>query len=263
MLSTKLTKSLLLLSYCVRIFWCLKPQFGYIHPDEFFQFTEPTIGNLLSIKWLKTWEFTTLQPIRSITLPYMVTLPILLIKDWLNIPLDGYTILVAPRIIMTILSFIVDYVVYKISAKTIGWKWDMPALIFSTSYLTISFMTHTLTNSLETILLALTILISVDAITRKKARFSLILGIILSLGIFNRPTFMVFALFPVLFWMNSGREHFIKKVVQNSLKLLPTFLFASLMMVTIDTMYYRPFLVDELTVRKFLTFRRLLASKEL
>lgn len=247
MLSSKFTKSLLLLSYVIRFVLCLWPQYGYIHPDEFFQFTEPAVGGLLSIKWLKTWEFTTLHPIRSVILPHLITSPILLARDWLKIPLDGYAILVIPRIVMTILSFIVDYVVYKISVKTVGWKWDLPALIFSTSFLTISFMTHTLTNSLETILLAITILISVEAITQKKAERSFFLGILLSLGIFNRPTFMVFALLPTMFWMLSGRGNFIRKLVVNSARLVPTFFLTSLLMVTIDTMYYRPFLLEELT----------------
>ncbi|KAL3218428.1 hypothetical protein MRX96_005934 [Rhipicephalus microplus] len=58
-------------------------QTGYIHPDEFFQSTEVVAGDLFGLKALRTWEFTSPYPIRSIAIIWVTTLAPLLILKWM------------------------------------------------------------------------------------------------------------------------------------------------------------------------------------
>lgn len=39
-------KKIYFLLLCFRFYWVLQPQFGYIHPDEFFQGPEKIAGKL-------------------------------------------------------------------------------------------------------------------------------------------------------------------------------------------------------------------------
>ncbi|XP_015795465.1 GPI mannosyltransferase 4 [Tetranychus urticae] len=257
MTSNSPIRNLIGISWILRLILTLVPQHGYIQPDEFFQFTEPIIGDFMGIKSLKTWEFKVDQPIRSISMPLLLNSPFLLLKQkWLN----SYIIMVLPRFIFTGLSFIADYCLYKISKLTLGWQWSFPCLVFSTSYLTLTHLTHTFTNSLETIFISVVLYIVISSLSIKKTKHHHLLGIILAMGIFNRPTFPIFATIPVLFWLSIGKNKFPKRQWRNGVNMLPSFSIASLANVLVDTAYYRRDIFDhfiellsgELTLTQFL-----------
>ncbi|KAG0701140.1 GPI mannosyltransferase 4 [Chionoecetes opilio] len=89
-------------------------QTGYIHPDEFHQSVQVMARDILDIDARKPWEFQSENPIRSVTFSVLVSLPYLLLKYLA--PVTSYlfeydlltpnTLLVAPRLFMTLLSFI-------------------------------------------------------------------------------------------------------------------------------------------------------------
>lgn len=89
----------------LRIIIVFIPQFGYIQPDEFHQFTEPLAEKFLHVKTLKCWEFTRDQPIRSMVIPQLLIGPMFsafyhAFHSTFYQTLSSYWILVLPRFIM-------------------------------------------------------------------------------------------------------------------------------------------------------------------
>ena len=223
--------------YVLRIFNTLIPQHGYIHPDEFFQFTEPVVGDMLSIKHLRTWEFQTDHPIRSMLSPIIISSFLCFLK-YLYIPLSPYLLLVLPRLMFTLLSFVVDLCIYKMCGyMKIDHFW--PLLTFASSYITLTYMTHTFTNSLEMIYLSLTLLIVVKSREEKKRLHTNQLGFLMALAIFNRPTFITFTFAPIIIWCSLGTNSFLK-MIENGLPICKSFMVTSLALVLVDTFYYEP-----------------------
>ena len=107
----------------LRILLVFFPQSGYIHPDEFFQTIEVVVGDVFQTETTRTWEFNTTAPLRSMTINMLVFgTPLYLVKllDWLLSFSIGwsiispYLLMMIPRLMMLCLSFIVDWIVYKI-----------------------------------------------------------------------------------------------------------------------------------------------------
>jgi hypothetical protein len=95
---------------------------GYIHPDEYFQSLEVTVGDVLEVESHRTWEFNTTQPLRSQTIPYCVYgLPLTMLKfanaylySQLDVSFLGpYLIHLLPKLVLLGFSFIIDYTVYQ------------------------------------------------------------------------------------------------------------------------------------------------------
>ncbi|RWS06863.1 GPI mannosyltransferase 4-like protein, partial [Dinothrombium tinctorium] len=218
---------------------CLSPEHGYIHPDEFFQFSEPIAANVLNSKAFIAWELTATQPIRSVFLPLLITGScfklIALCTNWPS----PWLLLVVPRLVMTLLSFVADFCLYRI-CDLIDHKTNKASLyIFATSYLTLCYCTHTFTNAIELILLSILMLFVVKSSKRKQAVHASAIGLILCVGLFNRPTFGCFAIVPLMFWLFSEKSLSLTKVIANGTSILPSFAFMFIFSVLIDTLYYR------------------------
>lgn len=189
--------------YALRILVTLSPQHGYIHPDEYFQFTEGVAGNVFGTQVFTPWEFKTDQPLRSVFFPHIISAPVFYLMKWLLTDPSPYLLLVAPRLIMTLISFIADWSLGSICSEIGGHKLEAQ-IVFASSYVALTYMTHTFTNSLEVVLLSLLLLMCIRVHeSKEQSMMSGIMGqtgIILALGLFNRPTFACFALIPMM-WM--------------------------------------------------------------
>jgi phosphatidylinositol glycan class Z len=212
----------------LRLILCLWPQTGYIHPDEFFQSSDITGGRYFNSQVQPAWEFSTDKPIRCMLLANALnTIAFKLIKLITNNP-TAYQLLVAPRLIYTIASFIIDACLYKLcqyySSRGL---WYLPvSIIFQSSFICLCCLTRTFSNVPETIIFALLLVVvcqlirprfrivmvtpsrSIPAQERVKTSTqltsSLLVGFLVTLGTFNRPTFPCFALVPLLYWLTES-----------------------------------------------------------
>ncbi|KAK4878258.1 hypothetical protein RN001_010764 [Aquatica leii] len=225
------------------ILTCL-PQIGYIHPDEYFQSIEVIAEKSLNVRVAKPWEFNVTQPIRTVAPIYFtVGLSYQLLK-LANLCLNGtlttpYFILVFPRIIFCLLSFLTDWSLYRICSAN-SEKSKSRCLILSTSYVMIVYATRTFSNTIELILFSLLLYYVAESLifsninirqreyinkryqaaetVVERAKFHklrlylendslrsyFIIATITTAGFFNRPTFAAYAIPPVFFWLYRG-----------------------------------------------------------
>lgn len=186
-LLTKINVFLALL-YALRVILCLLPQHGYLHPDEFFQFTEPMAVRSTGFKGLLTWEWNDKQPIRSVLLPYLLGGSVLKLIKFLhgNKIICTYLVLVLPRLLFTLLSFSLDCLIIHTCSIAKITKVKEVLVIFATSYLTLVHLGHTLTNSIETLLFALLIFVIFKCMKSRKENNTKQLALLLTVGIWNR-----------------------------------------------------------------------------
>lgn len=199
------------------------------------------------------------------------------LQDHWNITLlTPYFLVTLPRLSMTLVSFISDYFIYKICLNQNTRPWST-LKIWASSHVTLVFLSRTFSNSCELVLFA-ALLYFVSSSMKLTDRFvrreleleeqyrkaanalervnivrmqkkiplhkynhSCWIGAIFALGVFNRPTFMLYALVPIFFWMQRGM--FLKKVGLTEFhhrmsSLIPTFAFTCAILVFCDTFFY-------------------------
>jgi phosphatidylinositol glycan class Z len=290
-------------------------QRGYIHPDEFFQGVEPISGDLFncSDKMIyRTWEFTLnktsgQEPIRNMAIPYFFYgTPLMILKyfsslgsirdytPYINdlsltpsnfnmISVHANTLIYYPRLFMTFYSLIIDISIYLICDLC---ELDKASVLitFASSYITLVYLTRTFSNSIETVLFSLLILLILKSIKTQRVlndkflvatnessnekslslsssslskrqvnkvtkiistttspelastlegknsvniqpqsltalkrlrlfdiykynNLSSQIGIVTCVGVFNRPTFMIFSFVPLFYWLLYGLEN--------------------------------------------------------
>uniref|UniRef100_A0A8C8VKN5 Mannosyltransferase n=1 Tax=Pelusios castaneus TaxID=367368 RepID=A0A8C8VKN5_9SAUR len=239
-----------------RIFWCLLPQTGYLHPDEFFQSPEVMAGDILDLQVYYPWEFLSSSPCRTVVFPLITSgVTYWMIKSlqhlgiWSN-GINSYTLLVSPRLLLTTFSFILDYSVYRLAPFWGGDQWNALVLLAG-SYVTLVFYTRTFTNTLEGLLFALLLVLvspkAADSRTAPKADISQakpanssLIGMITVAGFFNRPTFLAFALMPLLYWtvLNVTSQHSIKTIANHILKFVSSTAFTAMIFTAADSLYF-------------------------
>ncbi|KAI1301598.1 GPI mannosyltransferase 4 [Halotydeus destructor] len=239
----------LLALYAVRIVVCLAPQHGYIQPDEFFQFTEPIARDVLSVKSYLPWEFTQEAPLRSIFMPEIIAGTsfklVKLIEAGMEITSPWLT-LVLPRLFITMLSFVCDFSISRamISLKSTDTARRLAMFAFASSSVSLVYLTHTFTNSVETILFSILV-----ALCLEKSTFThYITGCIIASGFFNRPTFLVFACIPVLLSLKNAKSF--THLTANLIAIGVSFTFMATLLAVFDTLYYNSIEVFELTFDK-------------
>jgi GPI mannosyltransferase 4 len=206
------------------------------------------VGDEFLLEHGRTWEFNNTFPIRSIVVPFITQripfsiLNIICIysRYYLNIELrTSYMLLIYPRLIMLIFSFINDYCLYSI-CRNYNLRFQTRLMVLSSSYVLLIYGTRTFSNTIEmtlcSILLYLvsdcminssTIIFQKEFLEEKYAKahstvekvklFKLLLSLpshsmdkcmIISnlcvLGIFNRPTFFAFGAPLVFHWLFRG-----------------------------------------------------------
>lgn len=151
----------------------------------------------------------------------------------------SYFILVFPRLLMCGLSFLVDWSLYKICSAN-SEKYKSRLLILSTSYVMLVYATRTFSNTIELILFSLLLYYVSESVifsninvrqreylnkrynnaktTVERAKFHklrlylendslrnyFIIASISAMGFFNRPTFIIYGIGPVFFWLYRG-----------------------------------------------------------
>lgn len=231
--------------YLLRVLLCLLPQHGYLHPDEFFQFTEP-MAVKAGIRGQLTWEWNEKQPIRSAVLPFLLGRSVIQLIKTLTGPniICTYLMLVLPRLVFTLISFSLDYLLWQCCTIAKITKFKEVLVVFATSYLTLVHLGHTLTNSIETWLFAVLLFILFKSIKTKKESNLKKLAFVLTLGVWNRPTFILFSLYPVGYWATL-ENHSSRKVLANLklvaarlIKLLSVVKLFSFLFILADTLFY-------------------------
>jgi GPI mannosyltransferase 4 len=188
------------------------------------------------------------MPIRSYAIPYIyLKIPMNIFKvisifarELFHIEfLSSYSLLIFPRVVMCIISFVNDYSMYKI-CKSHNLRYDVRLLALSSSWIMLTFGIRSFSNSIEMALISTLLwLVSdsmvlsntviyqkeyledkydqaekiVDRVNYFKMKMSLpqhsynkcaLLSTLCVIGIFNRPTFILFGL-PIIFhWMIRG-----------------------------------------------------------
>ncbi|XP_043854951.1 GPI mannosyltransferase 4 isoform X2 [Dromiciops gliroides] len=237
----------------LRVAWCLLPQTGYLHPDEFFQSPEVMAEDVLGLEVFRPWEFLPSSPCRTVLFPVLTTGSVLWLLELLEGlwpgALSSYTLLVGPRLVFTILSFALDWSVFRVAPLWGADPWHSLVLLAG-SYVTLVFYTRTLANATEGLLFMWLLLLVSPAVagdgtqgkpSPERRRPGRLLGAVVAAGFFNRPTFLGFALLPLLFW--SGRRTAagplsVKALLQDLLGLLPGATLVAAAFVAADSWYY-------------------------
>ena len=182
-----------LLLLLVRIYFALSP--SYLHPDENFQGPEVIAGmvhcasksavtslNLFTGRLFpypthSTWEWTSSHPVRSVFPLWPVYGLPMTILTWVwaedaNGLVSPEAIYYALRVVMFILSFVLeDWAIYEL-VRSPRHRREAVALVAS-SYVTWTFQTHTFSNSIETLLVAWS-LVLIDRIVQEKVEYALL-----------------------------------------------------------------------------------------
>lgn len=189
---------------------------SYIHPDEHFQSFEVLTNRILNYSTNIPWEFQD-NPARSLGPLYLLYGPLLYFIKFFNINVTPLQIWYLARLQLTILSWIItDTCLY----------WMLPSkperikaiFLTLTSYVTLVYQTHLFSNSVETLLLIVTITLiddlryvqeSKDEEVKNMDKSSCLfyIGILISIGLFNRVTFPAFLIFPSWFLVRYVISH--------------------------------------------------------
>ncbi|KAI6785745.1 GPI mannosyltransferase-like protein [Emericellopsis cladophorae] len=202
-----------LLLVLVRLWFALSP--SYLHPDENFQGPEVIAGEIFSYPVRRTWEFTSDNPIRSVFPLWPVYgLPMLLLRWlWIGNGQDGEIPPIAVfwtlRVLMFLISFVLeDWALHELIPSPRHRR--VAVLLVASSYVTWTYQTHTFSNSVETLVVAWSMVLIqriVDDQQQSSFMASFVLGVVSIFGLFNRITFPAFLVIPGFrlvahFWRN-------------------------------------------------------------
>ncbi|KAG7390222.1 hypothetical protein PHYPSEUDO_008360 [Phytophthora pseudosyringae] len=251
---------------------------GMVHPDEFFQSQEVMARHFLPEEsalhrqLFVPWEFQLPTPNRSVVFPALVTGLPYKILELLGVKLTGWWMLVTPRLLLCLLSFIIDAVLYQVVGKLSRHlkpdiqreKQEKALLLFASSWPTMVFLCRPFSNTLETLVLALCFAVLYLVNPHRRALCGVVhvqtflLGSLLAVGFFTRFTFPVF-FFPLGVELVRQQDALLvvaarKKEVGSSpsvarrlaatmvvaLQGLVTFVMWAAVFIVVDTFYFRP-----------------------
>lgn len=220
---------------------------------------------MLNVESLRTWEFNSSFPIRSIVPVYLVSGPAMVLLRCLrsagfqNI-ISSYTILVMPRLAMLFLSFLIDLCVFRV-VEVLGGNGKAGVVLVASSYVTIVYYTRTFSNSFEGILFAVLL---IETLTVKSSQSSAVeskdgkqkshrdsvmvrgsgirVALVIVLGLFNRPTFAAYAAVPFIYWVfkrnATDRQLYADQVLSKTLGTLLAAVFFTAFFTICDSVYF-------------------------
>ncbi|XP_069755217.1 GPI mannosyltransferase 4-like [Narcine bancroftii] len=214
-------------------------------------------GDIFKLKTVHPWEFNTCYPSRSVFFPLATTgFSFTVLKNLENCGLfdnivNSYTLLVLPRFYLTCLSFILDYTVYSIACLWDADPWNALTLL-SVSHVMLVFHTRTFSNSIEAGLFSLLLLlvavdtkqtnVTSDVGEKNRKKNVYLVGILLASGIFNRPTFLVYALVPVFLWLSHDQkgtfQFSFRTILSNMFGIFSSVIVTTFTFIMIDTLYF-------------------------
>ncbi len=199
---------------------------GVGHTSEAVADSGRALGEIFSYPVRHTWEFTSDNPIRSVFPLWPVYgLPMLLLRWlWIGKGNDGdippITVFWTLRVLMFIVGFVLeDWAIHELIPSQRHRRYAM--LLVASSYVTWTFQTHTFSNSIETLVVAWSLVLIERIVSspvgtlhthgvwrwnlwadptqqRGSVLASIVLGIVAVFGVFNRITFPAFLLIPGL-----------------------------------------------------------------
>ncbi|KAG0311846.1 alpha 1,2 mannosyltransferase [Linnemannia gamsii] len=154
---SRATWNIYLAFLAVRLFIAFSP--GYVHPDEFFQSAEITAGNVFGFNVDIPWEYQPELPCRSIIIPAITTgIPYLFLKKWIGTNSDHFVttraLFLTQRLAFVLVSLVIDWSIVKM-ARQIRRSPSIALLLVASSYVTLAYHTHPFSNTVETLVLAL------------------------------------------------------------------------------------------------------------
>ncbi|KAK9464046.1 Alg9-like mannosyltransferase family-domain-containing protein [Lipomyces oligophaga] len=226
-----------LLLVLVRFYFTLCP--SYIHPDEHFQGPEVIAGDVFGWDCSKTWEFTSEKPIRSILPMWLAYGTPMTIVRW------NYGSTVNPYIVyfcLRIFFFVVSFALEDWALQELGGTAKIRAhylLMVASSYVTWTFQTHTFSNSIETVVVAWSLVlirrISLKNFGHERHLWSCsLLGALVTLGVFNRITFPAYLALPAFYLIPQ-----IMKFPSSAVCIVASALITSCVAIYVDTSYYK------------------------
>ncbi|CAL1541643.1 unnamed protein product [Lymnaea stagnalis] len=159
---------------CINFITVLFPQPGYIHPDEFFQSTEIVAGDVLNVTHFRAWEFNESFPVRSVVPPYLMISPSLYFLRWINgtgIPgfqMSTVKVVMATRLPLAFLSLF-GYLATGKLATVFNVDKYLSCVLYCSSYVSWTYFTRTFSNSVESVLLAIVLLLTCSNIDTQDA----------------------------------------------------------------------------------------------
>ena len=164
-----------------------------------------------------------------------------LFSSWIHVKwninlLQPYFLVMIPRLSMTLISFISDYFIYKICENQNTRPWST-LKVWASSHVVLVFLSRTFSNSTELVLFSALLYFVSSAmkltdrfirreleleeqyrlannamervsIVRKQKKIPMhkyshnyFIGALFAVGVFNRPTFVLYAVVPLFFWV--------------------------------------------------------------
>ena len=214
------------------------------------------------------------MPLRDISLPYLLFAPgfyalrAALKNSFLSqYIVESYAVLVMPRILLA-LAGLVNYCLVRKLCQVFSVDKSLAEWYWMASYPTWTFLTRSFSNTTETLLFSLVCMLLLDlnqcctsmklwsAVPettpgeqcsagkrcRKLTKYSLLLGIVLCMGIFNRPTFGLFVFAPLMWWLDQlGSAQLRRTFAGLTMSLIGAgFLLVFAVMSVCNSLYYSP-----------------------
>ncbi|CAK7902448.1 GPI mannosyltransferase 4 [[Candida] anglica] len=212
---------------------------SYIHPDEHFQNFEVITHRILGFSTSIPWEFTSDSPARSLGPLYLIYGPVLYAIKVFGLQFSPLQIMYLFRIIFLVVSWLViDISIHKLLPTR---PERIKGIFFvSTSYVVSVYQSHCFSNSVETLVLILCVLIIEEL--RYHTNFEVptqanillgLLGGLVSFGIFNRITFPAFLIIPSYFVVKF--IWYSKSIIRSILSGLIGFILPTSLFILIDT----------------------------
>ncbi|KAG2134780.1 glycosyltransferase family 22 protein [Suillus clintonianus] len=243
--------------------WILRTCFalfgtGYIHPDEHMQNGEVTSGDLLAYHTVRTWEWSTACPVRSIVPAFATTgIPVwfaeFLSKKYLTWGVQPVLLFRLERFAFLVISGLIDYSLTSLVPRPRNRLLGL--LLLASSHVMNTFQVRPFSNSIEAVLvgLSLALLRKINSVKALDKRYYLhLLAITFVTGIFTRPTFLIFGA-PIAYQVALGtftRAGTAARWLRLVVPPLSTSAAACTAFLVADTLYFRGAL-DDLVVTPF------------
>ena len=162
--------------------------------------------------------------------------------------ISWYSLTVAVRLMITLLSLVTDCTVLQL-AKWLHGNRDAvsAAVVMATSYISLVYYTRTFSNTLESFLYAALLY----ALTRRSHKeisdfmSAVTISALIVVGVFNRPTFVIYAAVPYLWWLFSdGVSEVIARAVNSMLTAVPV----SVLLTMCDSLYFGQLDINKLNI---------------
>lgn len=205
---------------------------SYIHPDEHFQSFEVLTNKIFSFTTTTPWEFSSDTPARSFGPLYLFYAPLLYSIKLVGYELSPLQIWYMARLQNVLIGWVItDMCIYRLLPTK---PERIKGLFYTlTSYITLVYQSHCFSNSIETWLVLICVLVindlrfiqelNVPELQSQRQYQKLFwFGALVSIGIFNRITFPAFLALPSLYLMKYFRHNKMSAIFSLLGFMLPT-----------------------------------------